>query len=64
MNRSELARIMIEFRAKYDLSQSELAKMCRLTPQTIWNLENQKGGCTKLTMAKILNVIREGGENG
>ena len=51
---------MIRFRAERNMNQRELASLCRLTVQTIGNIENgRRQGITKLTLAKIERVIGE-----
>lgn len=53
-----LADKMLSYRAKNDLSQAEFAKMCKLTVQTICNVENGVQKPSKLTRQKILNIIQ------
>lgn len=48
---------MLDYRGKHDMSQSEFAELCKLTPQTICNIENGIQNPSKLTKQKILNVI-------
>ena len=52
-----LADMIVEYRAKYDLSQAEFAERCKLTKQTIGAIESGLHGNTKLTKAKIMQVI-------
>ena len=53
-----LAERMINFRAKRNIGQRELAELCKLTVQTVGNIENgRRSGITKLTLAKIETVI-------
>lgn len=54
----DLKAEMLDFRAKHDISQSKLASMCRLSVQTICNIENGIASPAKLTETKILQVIR------
>lgn len=57
----DLAARMIEYRAKGNLSQREMAAKCSVTVQTIGNIENgRREGVTKLTLAKIEGVLNEG----
>lgn len=47
------------YRAKYNLSQGKFANLCKLTSQTICNIENGTQEPSKLTRQKILNIIKE-----
>lgn len=53
---------MIEYRAKEQISQTELAKRVGVTVQTINSVENGNQEPSKITRAKIELVI--GKENG
>lgn len=59
MDNETLQRKMIVFRAKHNLSQEELAKMCLLSKQTINTVELGIQKPSKLTEQKILNVIEK-----
>lgn len=50
---------MLEYRAKYNLSQQRFADMCKLTVQTVCNIENGIQEPSKLTKQKILNQINK-----
>lgn len=52
---------MLDYRAKNNISQYRFAELCKLTPQTVCNIENGTQAPSKLTKQKILNVIE--GEN-
>lgn len=52
-----LGEQMIFYRAKNRINQTELAKRCGVTTQTIYNIENERQNPTKLTQAKIRLVI-------
>jgi len=56
-----LRRKMLDYRARQNISQIRLAELCKLTPQTICNIENGVQEPSKLTKQKIINVIE--GEN-
>lgn len=58
-----LAKDMLKFRAQNNMSQKELAKRCKLTHQTICNVENGVQNPTQLTEAKIRLVIDGGFKN-
>lgn len=54
----DLKQRMVDYRARESISQKELADRCKLTLQTIGNIENgRRAGITSLTLAKIENVI-------
>ena len=49
---------IVQYRAKYNLNQSEFAKQCGLTKQTIGAIESGRHGSTKRTIAKINQVLK------
>ena len=53
----DLGSAMLEYRVKNDISQSELAKKCNLSLQSICSIENGKQKPHKKTEAKIRLVI-------
>ena len=60
---SDLAERIVRYRAKHNLSQVEFASICKVTGQTISNIERGAQEPSKLTLAKILNTIeKEQGE--
>jgi DNA-binding XRE family transcriptional regulator len=56
----ELAKMMLRYRAEKNISQSDLAKLCNLTPQTVCHVENGIQSPSNLTKQKILNLIEKG----
>lgn len=56
---SDLGQRMVRYRAKHNLSQEELATMCKLSIMTICNVETNQREPTRLTVAKIEQVINE-----
>jgi len=50
---------MLDYRARHNLSQDKFAKLCKLTPQTVCNIENGTQEPSKLTKQKILNLIEK-----
>ena len=56
----DLRTRIINFRAKKNLSMEKFAKMCGVTSQTIYNIENNLSTPTRLTVAKIVKVLKEG----
>lgn len=55
----DLRDLMLEYRAKHDISQSELAKKCNVSLQTICAIENGKQKPHKKTETKIKLIIGE-----
>lgn len=54
---NNLRDLMLEYRAKNDLSQSDLAKQCKVSLQTICAIENGKQKPHKKTETKIRLII-------
>lgn len=52
-----LRDLMLEYRAKHDISQSELAKKCNVSLTTICAIENGKQKPHKKTETRIRLVI-------
>jgi DNA-binding XRE family transcriptional regulator len=50
---------MLDYRARHNISQYKFAELCKLTPQTICNIENGVQKPSKLTKQKILNLIEK-----
>lgn len=59
---NDLANRLIKHRAKYRLTQKELADRCGVSAQTISCIERGYQKPNKVTLAKIEMVV--GGENG
>ncbi|MBR5314260.1 MAG: helix-turn-helix transcriptional regulator [Clostridia bacterium] len=54
----DMPRKILEYRARHNIGQREMARRCRLTTQTISSLENgTRKNITALTMLKIQNVL-------
>ena len=54
-----LAERILEYRAKHNISAREFAKMCKLSLQTIYSIENGVQTPSKITRLKIENVLKE-----
>ena len=54
-----LRQKMLDYRAKHNISQQKFAELCKLTVQTVCNIENGVQEPSKLTKQKILNVIEK-----
>lgn len=52
-----LSEKMIDYRAKYNISQEEFANKCKLCLMTVNAIENGKREPNKLTKAKIEQLI-------
>lgn len=59
MNDNDFCEKILNYRAKYNLSQLEMSKLCNLTVQTICNIENGVQNPSKLTKQKILRIIEK-----
>lgn len=58
---TELAKRIVRYRAINRLSQADMARRCYVTKQTIWAIENGRQNPTKLTEAKIEEVLKDAG---
>lgn len=54
----ELREVVVDFRAKYNLSMKQMSELVGVTIQTIYNLENGLAKPTRLTEAKIRRAIK------
>ena len=52
-----LSQEILMYRAKNNISQAEMANRCRVTKQTIFNIEHELQDPTKLTETKIRLVL-------
>lgn len=52
---------MLDYRAKHNISQQKLAELCKVTAQTICNVEKGTQSPSRLTKQKILIVIEKEG---
>jgi DNA-binding XRE family transcriptional regulator len=59
MKDSVLIEKMLDYRAKHNISQVRFAELCKVSPQTICNVENGVQAPSKLTKRKILNLIEK-----
>lgn len=59
MKDEELRKQMLDYRAKHNISQSELAKLCNLSQQTVCNVEHGTQTPSMLTRHKILRIIEK-----
>ena len=53
------SQLVLEIRAKNGLSMKDFAKICNVSIQTIYNIENELATPTRTTKAKIMLVINE-----
>lgn len=56
---SEFREKILDYRAKHNISQVKFAELCKLTVQTVCNIENGVQSPSKLTKKKILNLIEK-----
>ena len=61
---SDLANRLVMYRAKYRLTQADLAKKCGVSTQTISLAERGLQKPNRVTLAKILMVVGNGDNNG
>ena len=55
----ELKDKIVRYRAKYNLTQQEFADKCKVSFTTINKIENNKASISKLTYAKIENIVNK-----
>lgn len=53
----QLANEIIAYRAKHNIGAVKFAELCRVTPQTMYSIENCTQSPSKLTLAKITEVL-------
>lgn len=61
---NDLATRLVMYRAKYRLTQADLAKKCGVSTQTISLAERGLQKPNRVTLAKILMVVGNGDNNG
>lgn len=54
-----LAERILEYRALHDISAKEFAKLCKLSLQTVYSIENGLQTPSKITLLKIENVLNK-----
>ena len=59
MERENLVNLIVDYRARNNLTIKEMAKMCGVSWLTLWNIENGKHKLLRTTERKILNVIEQ-----
>lgn len=59
MKDSVLIEKMLDYRARHNISQVRFAELCKVSQQTICNVENGVQAPSKLTRKKILNLIEK-----
>lgn len=58
----KLSQEILKYRALHNISQQEMANRCRVTKQTIFNIEHEIQDPTELTQMKIKMVLEKGAE--
>lgn len=58
----KLSDEILTYRAKNNISQAEMASICNVTKQTIFNIEHEKQVPTRLTETKIRLVLERKGD--
>lgn len=59
-NDTTFAEKILEYRARHNISAREFAKMCKLSLQTVYSIENGIQTPSKITRLKIEHVLSEG----
>ena len=59
-NDTTFAEKILEYRARNNISAREFAKMCKLSLQTVYSIENGIQTPSKITRLKIEHVLSEG----
>lgn len=59
----KLSHEILKYRAVHNISQQEMANRCRVTKQTIFNIEHEIQDPTELTQMKIKMVLEKGADN-
>ena len=59
-NDTTFAEKILEYRARHNISAREIAKMCKLSLQTVYSIENGIQTPSKITRLKIEHVLSEG----
>lgn len=59
MEREDLANLIVDYRARNNLTIRQMAEMCGVSFLTIWNIENGKHNTSRITAKKITNAIKE-----
>ncbi len=57
IKRKEFSEKVLKFRAEKNISQTEMANLCKLSKVTIANIENETAKITKLTAAKVERIL-------
>jgi len=60
---SDIGAKILEYRRKHFIIQTEFAKKCGVSLQTINSIENEKQEPSTITEARILKVLEEDKEN-
>ncbi len=55
---NDLAKRMLEYRAKNHISAKEFAKLCGISLQTVYSIENGHQNPSKTTVIKIEEVMK------
>ena len=59
MEKKNLVDLIVDYRARNNLTIKEMADRCGITWLTLWNIENDKHAPRRVTERKILNVIEQ-----
>lgn len=59
MEKKELAKLVVSYRARHNLSMKEMAEKCGVTTQTIQNIEVERFKAQRVTEAKIQRLLND-----
>ena len=57
MEQKKLVDLIVDYRARNNLTIKEMAERCGVAWLTLWNIENEKHLPRRVTERKILNLI-------
>ena len=59
MENKELVDLIVDYRVRNNLTMKEMAELCGIRYNTLFNIENGKFKTQRTTIRKILNVIEQ-----
>ena len=59
MEREKLIDIIVDYRARNNLTIRQMAEKCGIAWLTLWNIENEKHKPRRVIERKILNIIEQ-----
>lgn len=59
MEKVNLIDLIVDYRARNNLTIKQFAELCGISWLTLWNIENGKHEPRRVTERKILNIIEQ-----